>query len=53
MNDYRKKQIKRIKAKVVGTRNSGLYIGILQETKNYILYLGNLLKSHRDFIEHN
>ena len=53
LNNYRKKQIKRIKNEVVGTRNSGLYIGILQESKNYILYLVNLIKSHRDFIEHN
>ena len=53
LNNYRKKQIKRIKAEDVGTRNSTLYISILQESKNFILYLVNLLKSHRDFIEHN
>ncbi len=52
LTDYRKKQIKRIKAELVGTRNSSLYIGVLQESKNYVLYLINLLKSHRDFIEH-
>jgi Na+/phosphate symporter len=53
LKNYRKKQIKRIKAEDVGTRNSTLYISILQESKNFILYLVNLLKSHRDFIEHN
>ncbi len=51
LTDYRKNQIRRIKTELVGTRNSALYIGILQESKNYVLYLVNLLKSHRDFIE--
>jgi len=46
----KKKQIKRIKNNEVGTRNSILFLGILEEVKNLTLYLGNLLKSHRDFI---
>ncbi len=45
-----KKQIKRIKANEAGTRNSVLYLGILNETKNFLLDTINLLKSHRDFI---
>jgi len=46
----KKKQIKRIKNNEVGTRNSILYLGIMDEVKNLTLYVVNLLKSHRDFI---
>ncbi|PKQ63597.1 hypothetical protein BZG02_09525 [Labilibaculum filiforme] len=49
----RKEQIRRIKAEKVGTRNSVLYLGILNETKNLVLYLGNLLKASRDFTTMN
>ncbi len=51
-NDLSKKQLKRIKAELVGTKNSALYISILQESKNFVLHAVNLLKSHRDFINH-
>ncbi len=50
---FRKEQIKRIKAEKVGTRNSVLFLGVLNETKNLILYAGNLLKSARDFATSN
>jgi phosphate/sulfate permease len=50
--DLRKKQLKRIKSEIVGTRNSNLYINILQESKNLILFALNLLKSQRDFMQH-
>jgi Na+/phosphate symporter len=53
LNGYRKNQIKRIKSEMVGTRNSSLYINILQESKNYVLFIMNLLKSHRDLVEHS
>jgi len=46
---FRKEQIRRIKAEKVGTRNSVLYLGILNETKNLTLHAGNLLKASRDF----
>lgn len=46
---FRKEQIRRIKAEKVGTRNSVLFLGILNETKNLTLYAGNLLKASRDF----
>lgn len=46
----RKNHIKRIKENEIGTRNSMLSFNILEEYKNIILYLVNLLKSHRDFI---
>lgn len=50
---FRKEQIRRIKAEKVGTRNSVLFLGILNETKNLILYAGNLLKASRDFATSN
>lgn len=50
---FRKEQIKRIKAEKVGTRNSVLFLGILNETKNLVLYAGNLLKASRDFATSN
>ncbi|MFA9371665.1 MAG: inorganic phosphate transporter [Labilibaculum antarcticum] len=53
LRKYRKEQIRRIKAEKVGTRNSVLYLGIINETKNLVLYSGNLLKASRDFTTMN
>lgn len=53
IEEYRKKQIKRIKHKEAGTKNSMLYITILAETKNLLLNTINLVKSQRDFIIYN
>lgn len=50
IDDARKKQIKRIKNKETGTRNSVLYLNILTEMKNLSLYSVNLLKTERDFV---
>jgi phosphate/sulfate permease len=47
----KKKQIKFIKEEMVGTRNTLLYLNILSETKNLVLYTVNMLKSHRDFVK--
>jgi len=46
----RKNQIKRIKEFELQTRRSLLFLDLLAETKNLILYAINLLKSQRDFI---
>lgn len=46
-------QIKRIKTGDVNTRNSVLYLTILQETKVMILHVGNMLKSLRDLVQHS
>jgi len=46
----RKNQVKRIKENEIGTRNSMLIFNILEEYKNIILNMVNLLKSQRDFI---
>ena len=50
LQKIRKEQIKRIKRKEVGTRNSVLFLSLLAETKNITLHIINLLKSHRDFV---
>lgn len=49
LTQLRKKQIKRIKKNVVGTRNSVLFLSILNETKSLALQTGNVVKSLRDF----
>ncbi len=48
----RKNQIKRIKKNEAGTRNSILYLGILNEIKNFLLQSINLIKSQRDFVDY-
>ncbi|MBS9768198.1 MAG: inorganic phosphate transporter [Flavobacteriaceae bacterium] len=49
IQQIRKKQIKRIKKNAVGTRNSVLYLTVLNETRALTLYTGNVVKSLRDF----
>lgn len=44
-----KAQIKRLKEGQVGTKNSILYLNIINESKNLILQAVNLFKSQRDF----
>ncbi|HDR04773.1 MAG TPA: phosphate permease [Candidatus Marinimicrobia bacterium] len=46
----RRKQVKRIKQNIVGTKNSLLYLSLLNEAKNILLHINKLLKSQRDFI---
>ena len=53
IDQSRKIQIKRIKNKEVGTRNSMLFMNLLSETKNITLYSVNLYKSQRDFVKQN
>lgn len=53
VNDARKKQVKRIKQSETGTRNSVLYLGLLNEIKNIMLHTVNLMKAQRDFILNN
>ncbi|MDR4988210.1 MAG: inorganic phosphate transporter [Bacteroidales bacterium] len=50
LQELKKKQLRMIKNEEVGTRNSLLFLNILQESKNLILYSVNMLKAHRDFI---
>ena len=46
----KKKQVKYIKAELVGTRNTLLYLNLLAESKNLVLYAINMVKAHRDFL---
>jgi phosphate/sulfate permease len=50
MDIAKKHQIRRIRKAETGTKNSILYLSILQETKNLVLITYSLLKSHREFI---
>lgn len=47
---FRKNEVKRIKKEGASTRNSLLYMTILQETKNLHLFALNLYKAQRDFV---
>jgi len=46
----KKKQVKYIKGELVGTRNTLLYLNLLAESKNLVLYAINMVKAHRDFL---
>ena len=46
----KKKQIKYIKSESIGTRNTLMYLNLLTESKNLLLYTVNMVKSHRDFL---
>jgi len=50
IDKYHKSQIKRIKNKEVGTRNSLLYMNILAELRNFILFSVNIYKSQSNFL---
>jgi len=49
----RKNQIQRIKKKLVGTRNSILFLNLLDESKNLLLQAINLFKAQRDFVNNS
>lgn len=51
MDDLRKNQIKRIRDGESKTRVSVLYMDLLSETKNVLLYAINVVKSHRDYLK--
>ncbi len=53
LEKYRKNQVKRIKQQEVGTRNSMLYLNILSELRNILLYSINVVKAQRDFVKYS
>ncbi len=53
IEDLRTKQLKRIKKQEAGTKNSILYLGFLNESRNLILSTVKLIKAQRDFLIHN
>lgn len=50
---YRKNQVKRIKQQEVGTRNSMLYLNVMAELRNVLLYSINIAKAQRDFVKYS
>jgi len=52
IESLRKGQIKRVKNNVVGTKNTILFLNILNESKNLGLQVVNLFKSQRDFVNY-
>ncbi len=49
----KKRQLKRIKNKETGMKNTTIYLNTLTESKNLVLYTINLLKAQRDFVVYN
>ena len=49
----KKKQLKRIRNRETGMKNSTIYLNTLTESKNLVLYTINLLKAQRDFVEYS
>ncbi len=50
LQTLKKKQLAMVKAQEVGTRNTLLYLNLMAESKNLLLFTVNMLKAHRDFI---
>ncbi|MBN2347490.1 MAG: inorganic phosphate transporter [Bacteroidales bacterium] len=53
ISKFKKKHLKQIKKDSISTRISLLYLDVLSESKNLLLYSNNLLKAFRDFAEYN
>ena len=53
IDDLSIQQIKRIKKQEAGTKNSILYLGFMNESRNLILNSGKLIRAQRDFLIHN
>lgn len=50
IGQFQKNQIKRIKKNAAGTKNSLLFLNVLDEQKHLMLHIINLYKAQRDFI---
>ena len=48
---YKKEQLGRIKSNKVGVRNSTLYLSLLAETENYLIYIRKMLKAYKGLQE--
>ncbi len=47
---FRKNEVKRIKKETSRTKNTLLFLNVLQESKNIVLFALNLYKAQRDFV---
>ncbi len=50
-NNLRKKQVKSLKKAGKGTKVTMVYLDILTESKNLLLFVTNVLEAHQEFIE--
>ena len=50
---FRKNEVKRIKKETTSTKNTLLFLNILQESKNLLLFALNLYKAQRDFVNYH
>lgn len=50
---FRKNEVRRLKKGASSTRNSLLFMNILQESKNLLLFVVNLYKAQRDFVNYH
>ncbi len=50
ISKMKKRQVKYVKDEIVGTRNTLMYLNLLEESKNLVLYTINMVKAHRDFV---
>lgn len=50
---FRKNEVRRLKKNASSTRNSLLFMNILQESKNLLLFIVNLYKAQRDFVTYH
>lgn len=53
IEEFKKRQIERIKSKKSGTKSSILYLNILSESKNLVLSAASLLKTFQEFSKEN
>ena len=49
---YRKGLIKSLKKEALSTKSTMLFMEILNESKNLALYVINIIKAQRDFVQH-
>ncbi|NOY50817.1 MAG: inorganic phosphate transporter [Chlorobi bacterium] len=52
LKEINKSQLKRLKSAEVGTKNSILYLKLLDEWRGMTLHIVNLYKSYRDFVDY-
>ncbi|USN55574.1 MAG: hypothetical protein H6765_03090 [Candidatus Peribacteria bacterium] len=48
---YKKHQLERIKSNEVGVRNSTLYLGVLDEAENILIYIRKMLKAYKGLFD--
>jgi Na+/phosphate symporter len=52
INSLRRKQIKSIKKQGAGTKVSLVFLDLMTETKNMLLFITNVIQASHDFVEH-